>query len=50
MLLVLDDFSKIQKILKERTGMGSTGESYLVAMDRKMRSELRVIQQKNRLK
>ncbi len=45
-MFILDDFSKIQKILKERTGMGNTGESYLVAMDRKMRSESRFIQQK----
>ena len=45
-LFILEDFSKIQKILNERTGMGSTGESYLVAMDKKMRSESRFIQRK----
>ena len=37
-LFVRDKFEKIQAILQETTGMGTTGESYLVGSDFKMRS------------
>jgi two-component system NarL family sensor kinase len=40
-VLVQENMSKIQKILLENTGMGSTGESYLVGADYKMRSSSR---------
>ena len=35
------DYNKIKKILLERTGMGNTGESYLVGDDFRMRSQSR---------
>lgn len=35
------DYSDIQKILLERTGMGKSGETYLVGQDFRMRSESR---------
>jgi signal transduction histidine kinase len=35
------DYNKITKILLERTGMGDTGESYLVGEDYRMRSQSR---------
>ncbi len=35
------DYNKIKKILLERTGMGDTGESYLVGEDYRMRSQSR---------
>lgn len=35
------DYSKIKKILLERTGMGDTGESYIVGNDFRMRSQSR---------
>jgi len=41
MVLVQENMEKIQKILLESTGMGSTGESYLVAEDYKMRTSSR---------
>ncbi len=37
-IVIKEHFSKFQKILYERTGMGTTGESYLVASDKRMRS------------
>jgi two-component system NarL family sensor kinase len=40
-LVVQDKFSKIQKLLDITTGMGNTGESYLVALDQRMRSASR---------
>lgn len=41
MVLVQENMSKIQRILLETTGMGSTGESYLVGSDYRMRSSSR---------
>jgi two-component system, NarL family, sensor kinase len=35
------DYSNIQNILLERTGMGESGETYLVGQDLRMRSESR---------
>ncbi|MDG1728740.1 MAG: histidine kinase [Algibacter sp.] len=35
------DYNKIKKILLERTGMGNSGESYLVGHDYRMRSQSR---------
>ncbi|MFN4151583.1 MAG: hypothetical protein ACK4IX_11620, partial [Candidatus Sericytochromatia bacterium] len=35
------DYNKIKKILLERTGMGDSGESYLVGEDFRMRSQSR---------
>src|SRR3954468_20070669 len=35
------DFSKIQEMLLENTGMGSTGESYIVGPDKRLRSASR---------
>lgn len=40
-VLVQENFSKIQTILLETTGMGSTGESYIVGGDFRMRSTSR---------
>lgn len=40
-VFIEDDFNTIQRILKETTGMGNTGESYLVGNDLKMRSRSR---------
>jgi len=40
-IVIKEQFSKLQSILYERTGMGTTGESYIVASDLKMRSESR---------
>ena len=39
--LIEDNFQKIQNILLEITGMGNTGESYIVAKDYSMRSSSR---------
>ena len=39
------DFNQIQKILLERTGMGLSGETYLVGKDYRMRSESRFLSQ-----
>ncbi len=44
-VIIEDDMSKIQAILLETTGMGSTGESYLVGKDFKMRSSSRFLSQ-----
>ncbi len=40
-LILQRDFKEIESIVFERTGMGNTGESYLVASDYKMRSHSR---------
>ncbi|HMG90504.1 MAG TPA: ATP-binding protein [Chryseolinea sp.] len=40
-VLVQENFEKIQSILLETTGMGSTGESYIVGSDFRMRSASR---------
>ena len=40
-LLIIDDFKKIQRILNENTGMGHSGETYLVGNDLRMRSTSR---------
>lgn len=40
------DFKNIQNILLERTGMGESGETYLVGQDFKMRSESRFFSNK----
>ncbi len=40
-VLVQENFQKIQKILLENTGMGNTGESYVVGSDYRMRSSSR---------
>jgi len=42
-IFIEDDFNTIQKILQETTGMGNTGESYLVGNDLRMRSRSRFI-------
>jgi two-component system NarL family sensor kinase len=41
LILRFIDFDKIQHILLERSGMGESGESYLVAADYRLRSESR---------
>jgi two-component system, NarL family, sensor kinase len=41
MLLLQTDFKKIENILYERTGMGNTGESYIIGNDFYMRSQSR---------
>lgn len=40
------DYNKIKDILLERTGMGNSGESYIVGEDYKMRSQSRFFQDK----
>lgn len=40
-IVVKDNFQKIQQLLQETTGMGTTGESYLVGSDFKLRSSSR---------
>jgi two-component system, NarL family, sensor kinase len=40
-ILIKDNFQKIETMLKERTGMGSSGETYLVGKDFLMRSSSR---------
>jgi two-component system, NarL family, sensor kinase len=40
-VLVQENFQKIQSILRETTGMGNTGESYIVGHDKRMRSTSR---------
>ena len=40
------DYNKIKNILLERTGMGNTGESYLVGEDYHMRSQSRFLPEK----
>jgi two-component system, NarL family, sensor kinase len=42
-VFIHDDFGKVQRILQETTGMGNTGESYLVGNDFRMRSASRLI-------
>lgn len=42
-VLIQDDFQKIQSALFETTGMGSTGESYIVGRDYRMRSMSRFL-------
>ncbi|MBL0743170.1 sensor histidine kinase [Chryseolinea lacunae] len=46
MVLVQENFEKVQNILRETTGMGSTGESYIVGDDYKMRSLSRFLPDK----
>lgn len=41
------DYNKIKKILLERTGMGESGESYLVGEDFRMRSQSRFMPERN---
>ena len=45
-VLVQENFQKIQDILLETTGMGSTGESYIVGSDFRMRSTSRFFSDK----
>lgn len=40
-IVVEENFSKVEKLLLENAGMGSTGESYLVGPDNKLRSASR---------
>ena len=40
-VLVQENFEKVEKILRETTGMGSSGESYIVGHDYTMRSSSR---------
>lgn len=40
-IIIRDHFQKIQRLLQETTGMGTTGESYLVGKDFRMRSSSR---------
>jgi two-component system, NarL family, sensor kinase len=40
-MILKKEFEKVDKILHERTGMGNTGESYIVAEDLTMRSSSR---------
>ena len=40
-IVVKENFQRIQQLLVERTGMGGTGESYLVGQDLRMRSASR---------
>lgn len=40
-IVVKENFQRIQQLLVERTGMGGTGESYLVGADLRMRSSSR---------
>jgi len=40
-IIVKENFQRIQNLLSERTGMGGTGESYLVGEDLKLRSPSR---------
>ena len=42
-VLIQENFEKIQNILMETTGMGSTGESYFIGSDFKLRSKSRFI-------
>lgn len=42
-VLLQEDFKRIEEILFEHTGMGSTGETYLVGRDYRMRSSSRFI-------
>ncbi|NJM93761.1 MAG: sensor histidine kinase [Cytophagales bacterium] len=42
-IIALVDFSDVQAILHERTGMGRTGETYLVGADTTMRSSSRFL-------
>lgn len=45
-VIIKEKFQKIQNILYERTGMGSTGESYIVGVDYFMRSPSRFFPEK----
>ncbi len=40
-ILVRENFAKVQRLLLENAGMGSTGESYLVGQDHQLRSASR---------
>jgi two-component system NarL family sensor kinase len=40
-IVIEEDFRKLQNILNENTGLGNTGESYLVGADKRLRSESR---------
>ncbi len=46
-VFVEDDFAGIQHILNETTGMGNTGESYIVGADFRMRSNSRFFSERN---
>ncbi len=48
-VVVRKPFETIQEILYQRTGMGKTGESYIVGSDLKMRSKSRFLRQKTPL-
>lgn len=48
-VLVQENFQKIQSILQETTGMGSTGESYVVGPDKRMRSASRFFPDTSRI-
>jgi len=48
-IVILDHFLKIQRLLQETTGMGTTGESYLVGKDFHMRSSSRFFPDKSPL-
>ena len=45
-ILFLEKFEKIERFLMETTGMGSTGESYLIGPDFTMRSQSRFLTKK----
>lgn len=45
-ILVKENFERIQAFMTERTGLGSTGESYLVGADYRMRSSSRFYSEK----
>jgi two-component system NarL family sensor kinase len=46
-MIVKEDFGKIQRLLQVTTGMGNTGESYLVGADHRMRSVSRFMPEKS---
>lgn len=48
-IVIRDRFQKIQRLLRETTGMGTTGESYLVGQDFHMRSSSRFFPDKSPL-
>lgn len=48
-LILQKTFENIEPLLYERTGMGKTGESYIVAKDKYMRSKSRFYPEKNPL-
>lgn len=45
-IVMEENFQKVQDILNQNTGMGSTGESYLVGPDRRLRSSSRFFPEK----